>query len=1114
MASLGFRPPQFSEDVAWLPAWLQQHQAESFHEHISGPQAPSEQAFQDFAGIQGNISKNASMLSSEEGRYNSCHLFLSGDDSSPLSFASFPRNVLHFHLHLSSDDSSQNISSPLSEQIQVDRPESNKFCPMQHVEASAGEGKKVNESKKNYAKGVANLLPSDSNPKALEYGSPQHLTHNKDSGRQCDEKFDDKHLQIDDISAAIELSIAASEALAVHELVKREPHSDAFPAAAVLEVALRVKQARSEGPESASLCLAEEVDEFDSLSDLDEYAMADAFEDVGLSLIGLDDLYFSSSVISQVEDAPISGNPSGCDDKVKNIGLGLHGTDPYGTIMKEKAKDALDMDLPSKNDLPLESHGGKGRENLCDYQSLQLGTSFHINGAQQELIQEGSDVAVTVRQGDALVVGDVTSFQTHQNLNSHPQARDSENSGQEDKMNNLVPSRFRSRWLGGWSRKEVDGTATIQQSNTKSIAQIFVAETSFLSETADIAPDVNSFVRDQEIGLRIASQSSVPFGSLYNKASEGDLLSQDVMRSPSLSLSDPLCSIVPCSINSENVGVTQAPNQSDREIDVEKHLCMTSEFRKENLNVEFVDGNGQAVPATNVESSGATVFRQITSLKAYSMLLPFHGAVLEKGSSHYNQSLSSECNLGLLSSEKNKGCSVSLSKRFSTDFLSSKSISNGTAATDYVPNHETHFIGSAFTKFENQKTKYDENAEDGAGFHISDVNAKDGTELQVHPHEERNLPIILNHRVCRRVRASKISIGNFSVEKDAVRAATSGTEVNQQNKSLQTRQGKCCDPHDIQVPMRKRVRFSEVEAQNQQHKNLRKQQSAHKICSSNKAGKRLKHSNKLSDSRTLGVKMRLRNYCVKDGKRLLFQGIEFLLTGFSTKKEKEIEELIRKYGGTVLSDIPSPPNPRGKRKSRSSWQRHPIVLCIKKLETMKFLYGCAVDAFILKPNWLTESIATGSILPPEKFMILSNKADGKYARIGKPFRQINHKYIFERVGIMLHGKHSFCIKLAEVFKHGGGTVFKTLKWLVSSLDADKISVGAIVAEDESRASRHLRHCALERKIPMMPVSWIISSLHLGELLPFPEKNLSHLSTAVKPGKVPAFPVPTEFSEEI
>lgn len=62
---------------------------------------------------------------------------------------------------------------------------------------------------------------------------------------------------------------------------------------------------------------------------------------------------------------------------------------------------------------------------------------------------------------------------------------------------------------------------------------------------------------------------------------------------------------------------------------------------------------------------------------------------------------------------------------------------------------------------------------------------------------------------------------------------------------------------------------------------------------------------------------------------------------------------------------------------------------------------------------------------------------------------------------------SCCPCSLSEFQHGGGLVFKTLQWLVQNLDANKISVGAIVAEDENRASRHLKYCAMERKIPMM-----------------------------------------------
>lgn len=46
-------------------------------------------------------------------------------------------------------------------------------------------------------------------------------------------------------------------------------------------------------------------------------------------------------------------------------------------------------------------------------------------------------------------------------------------------------------------------------------------------------------------------------------------------------------------------------------------------------------------------------------------------------------------------------------------------------------------------------------------------------------------------------------------------------------------------------------------------------------------------------------------------------------------------------------------------------------------------------------------------------------------------------------------------------------MFKTLQRLFQSLEDENVSMGAVVAEDESRALRHLKLCASERKIPMM-----------------------------------------------
>ena len=65
---------------------------------------------------------------------------------------------------------------------------------------------------------------------------------------------------------------------------------------------------------------------------------------------------------------------------------------------------------------------------------------------------------------------------------------------------------------------------------------------------------------------------------------------------------------------------------------------------------------------------------------------------------------------------------------------------------------------------------------------------------------------------------------------------------------------------------------------------------------------------------------------------MIFQGLEFLLTGFTCWKEKELEKLIRQYGGYVLLNIPSnPPDLRGKKRGGLARLTLPIILSPKKV---------------------------------------------------------------------------------------------------------------------------------------------------------------------------------------
>ena len=96
-----------------------------------------------------------------------------------------------------------------------------------------------------------------------------------------------------------------------------------------------------------------------------------------------------------------------------------------------------------------------------------------------------------------------------------------------------------------------------------------------------------------------------------------------------------------------------------------------------------------------------------------------------------------------------------------------------------------------------------------------------------------------------------------------------------------------------------------------------------------RASKKLKYSEKLLNY-CCHEKDSVKNRCFKIRKRLIFQGVEFLLTGLSSQKEEDIEEQIRKHGGVILSDIPSL-NLNRKRHSSSNRYQQPVILCSKKV---------------------------------------------------------------------------------------------------------------------------------------------------------------------------------------
>ncbi|KAB2627333.1 hypothetical protein D8674_020951 [Pyrus ussuriensis x Pyrus communis] len=1090
--TLGFRPPQFSEDLAWLPGWLQQHQKEQLDECTNELKGTNlELASKDLRIFQGNTSegKDANTFSHEEVAYESCHLFLSGEDNSAVSFASSPGNVLHFHLHLSSNGYSQ--CSPLQPlDASQNHLESTTVLSVQLNNTSVGSELK-SCSKIGLNVGGINSLPPNSIEKPREDTVPPCPSNNKKSASHSGEKLDTRYLKAADISDAVELSIAASEALVINEIMGSGLPSDVLPTAVVLEAALQVKKARLEWLDDSLDGPAEETENCYSLSDLDDFTMADVYKDVGLSQSIPSDECACDSAISQVKETPLSGILYECVNLSDSSEFRAQCVKFDDIPLQKEIGQNLVMDLKTRENFPPESVNYE-REQFHD--KLVLGSNISVARYDPSALKN-SDGFIMKQTVGAMV--DVASFQPQNNVNFCPQAWNSGNSKGEDTVSYLASNRFRSRWLGGWTGQDASATPELKQ-NTKSVMKCFAGETSFFSESADIAPDVNSFVQVHDTKFYRTSQSSIAFSGLHDEDNNGIMLSQDVATSSSLSSVDPLCSVVPCSISSENASLTLAHNQKDKENHNEECFRPTQQLAVENSHkssnpiIKFPHEDGPSMPTINGERSPVTVRRQMISLRTYSTLLPNLVSIFDGGSFYRDRSFELELDQRLNPLNKDVPCDRSSDKRSYKESLPSNTVSSYSTGSDNEGNGETTLDANPVATLKDQKRSY----------HETEGN---GNELPIQALKKRRQPLIFNHRSRFRIQASKPLMNNSTLEKHLKLDLLPENVVKlQQNEELHTIQSACKNFPDRDVLVKKRVHFCEADIAVQQNKNLQKLDSSTKYCSNARASKRWKHpkfQNHERSSRT--------NCHLTFGKRLLFHGIEFLLTGFSSQKEKDIERQIWKHGGIVLSDIPSP-NLRAKGSLRSNGYHLPVILCMNKLQTTKFLYGCAVNSLILKVDWLTNSISAGCILLPEKkYMILPNRADAEHIIIGEPFHH-NRNYVFEKVGIMLHGRHSFYSKLAKIIKHGGGKVFKTLQWLVHSLDKEKVTLGAIVAEDEGRTSRHLRQCASEQKIAVMPASWIIKGLYLGKLLPFPDKGRPTLPTI----KISEIPVSAKVSEDL
>ncbi|KAL1149924.1 hypothetical protein V6Z11_A10G222900 [Gossypium hirsutum] len=602
---------------------------------------------------------------------------------------------------------------------------------------------------------AVNALPMISISRDVENFGGQSSNHANDGSEHSIEKVTVRNLKNTDIKDAVELSIAASEALVIHELVKSDSGAEALPTAAVLEAALQVKQARLESSEDAFDCPTETSDEMDFLSDLDDLTMADAFEDVGLSFSCFSNQHAYGSDVSLVKDTPVSEDCFRSGNRTEN------------------AEHFSPQNKPS------------------DYPTS---CSKNSDPILHEMVEEISHVSAT---SERVVFSKVdASLQSQADLHCSDLC-DLKNAAGESNASPFVTDGFRSRWLGGWTgKKEADPEQL--KPKTTNITKCFAAETSFFSESADVAPDENSLVRKcANERSNIASDQSIHFEGLP----EGIMVSQDV-RSSYPSLVDPLCSIVPCSISSENAGTALGQNGNSGEGSARNCPFSSVGPQNENMHIESIFETRQDLPEFDGEYSASKVRRQLTSLKIYSKVLPENDSILGSPRPCVNQLTS------LHLRDKNSGIRF-CDKRNSEMSLAQSSKPECTIGRDAEENIAV-------------------NNPDGEGMNDKNYeHPKDRAHLQEQPSMGKSSVLILPQRMRQQLQAAKLLDRGSKTNAEQI-VAEDVSVFHNAGSNIQGMQSEC--NNDMKVPARKRVHFSEIEVDFLKNKELTTRQSSHKKC--------------------------------------------------------------------------------------------------------------------------------------------------------------------------------------------------------------------------------------------------------------------------------------------
>ncbi|KAM0950852.1 putative BRCT domain-containing protein [Dioscorea sansibarensis] len=780
MADRVYHSPQFSEDTAWLPPWLQPHQLPAFTDYPKGEHTVSPLAWKNYVcSPENHCEKHDDCLYSRHDLVSSgCRLFLSGEDNSTEENTS-SENALSFHLHLSSVTGSQ-FSDQVDEITQTGRCEPNKSMPGKPISAiQTVQKNKIcsNEVEVDGDVPESKISPSNCAQRQVKSSSSMPVSKTGQKRVRFRKKVDFSNLKNKGICDAVELSIAASEALVISDMATSRLQCETFPTEAILEIALRVKQARKEchldvTETALPVLLSDALDEIDQLSDLDDDIMKNAFDDVGL--------FLNQMVAPAAVNLIPNGNSSHNSGKLVSL--------PISTS-------------PSK--------------------------ASNLEGPEQ-----------TIKSPSVV-----------------PETRDD-------------TSEAVAQGFDAFLIKVIKGTALRGLNTRTSVKAFFIQETSFISESMDDLDKHSSDARS-DAGHEVVASSNTPMQSVAGHGKnihEQLVLSQELVRSSSLSLVDPLCSVVPCSLPD----VAPDVNQKSKSKNLAAITGSVPSIPLSELNcwstVPDSKVEGHDIFKINTESSILPSCRQFNLLKH--MLMPNQDKVGETAPTK------------AISRERIKENPINF---FPTGKSTSFCVFKGAPSVPSSPKGKFDLKDESDNH--NFGNKYCEQVKGPASFRTNGAESADvATSVSKHQDDtdHGNPPQLTLH-------AQPLAKGSLPTKKVHILEAE---EVGGELQSLVWASGS-------NSTKRKRI----------------KEQFRH-----------YKYGIQEDNCRYI-TKCNATN-----AKALIFQGLEFLLTGFSAQTEKKLGAVIREFGGYVLSSIPSCPKIlRGEEALELSTWKLPIVLSPKKV---------------------------------------------------------------------------------------------------------------------------------------------------------------------------------------